>query len=396
VRLAILADDLTAAADCALPAMRLGARTIVRLAERDREPLDAWDVVVWDLNTRGLAAAGTDVRIGRAARRLGAGGTLYLNVESTPRSHVGSAVDAALAASGRRVAVFASALPALGRITLDGRQHAPTWPAGGIDVVGRLRATSRAHVAPLGLAAMHNGGLARASGNQPSVILACDATTDEDLERIVASGARLEEPVLWVGSTALAAPLTASVLGSSAPAPRTLRRRTGPVLVVVGSIARATETQLPALRSALRLAAVEVDTLALAHGGPRAERLIDDAASAVARALASGADAALFARGGEPALAGLSARVADGLAAVAHRALCRVRAGGLVLTGGQTARAVCDALGLTGIELVGELDPGVPLGRAVGAPLDVVAKAGTFGDRLSLVRTLAAFESAAA
>lgn len=56
-----------------------------------------------------------------------------------------------------------------------------------------------------------------------------------------------------------------------------------------------------------------------------------------------------------------------------------------------TARAVCDALGIARIELVGEIEPGVPLGRTADGQLDVVARAGTFGDRLSLVRALAAF-----
>jgi uncharacterized protein YgbK (DUF1537 family) len=88
--------------------------------------------------------------------------------------------------------------------------------------------------------------------------------------------------------------------------------------------------------------------------------------------------------------------VAAGLAEVAGRALRRVHAGGLVLTGGQTARAVCDSLGISAIELVGEIEPGVPLGRAVGVPIHVVAKAGTAGDRLSLVRALGAFERGAA
>jgi uncharacterized protein YgbK (DUF1537 family) len=59
-----------------------------------------------------------------------------------------------------------------------------------------------------------------------------------------------------------------------------------------------------------------------------------------------------------------------------------------VVTGGQTARAVCDALAIARIDLVGEIEPDVALGRAVGTPLDVVAKAGSFGDRLSLVRAL--------
>jgi uncharacterized protein YgbK (DUF1537 family) len=391
MRLAILADDLTAAADCALPAMRLGARTGVRLTGPDRGPLDEWDVVAWDLDARQLARADAATRVARAAGRLGPDDPLYLHVESAPRANVGSVVEAAMAGSGRRVAVFAPALPALRRVTFDGRQHAPTWPTGGIDLVGRLRATSRAHVVPVHRAALQNGGLARARGKQPSVILACDAATEADLARIVASGADLGEPAVWVGSTALADPLTAAVLGSQpAPAPRPRRR--GPVLVVVGSVARPMEAQLSALRSVLRVAPVEVDTLALARGGAHAERVIDDASAAVARALAIGVDAALFARGAEPPLKGLCARVAEGLAVVAHRVLGRVCAGGLVLTGAQTARAVCDALGIGGIELVGEIEPGVPIGRAVDAPLDVVARAGSFGDRLSLVRALAAFE----
>jgi uncharacterized protein YgbK (DUF1537 family) len=109
--------------------------------------------------------------------------------------------------------------------------------------------------------------------------------------------------------------------------------------------------------------------------------VIDHAAAAVAQALAVGADAALFARSSEPAMTALCARIADGLAAVARRVLDRAHPGGLVVTGAQTARAVCDALGIAGIELVDEIEPGVPLGKTADGQLDVVAGAGTFGDR---------------
>jgi D-threonate/D-erythronate kinase len=404
VRLAILADDLTAATHCALPAVRLSARTRVLLVGTERESLDDWDAVAWDLDTRRLAEAGVATRVARAASRVRAGDALYLNVQSAPRRNVGSVIDAALAGSGRRLAVFAPALPALGRITTHGRQHAPTWPVGGIDLLAWLRATSCARVAPLHDAALQNGGPTRARGKPGSLIVVCDATTEEDLARLVASCARLDEPAVWVGSTALAAPLTAAVLGSPVAPPAMPPRRTGPVLVVLGSMPRPIEARLSTLRSVLRLAPVEVDPLALACGGARAERMIDEAAAAVARALSFGADTALFARRSEPALNGLWGRTAEGFAAVAGRALGRVRAGGLVLTGGQTARAVCDALAIAGIELVGEIERGVALGRAVGssgkgqeiAGLHVVASAGTFGHRLSLVRALAAFERGAA
>jgi D-threonate/D-erythronate kinase len=366
-RLAILADDLTAAATCALSGLRLGARATVRLTGAGRHPLEGPDVVAWDLDTRELAGAGAAARIRSAAAHPSTGDALYLNVGSRPGRRVGSAVEAALAGSGRRVAIVAAA---------------------GTDVVGRLRATSRAQVVPVGLAALHNGGLAHAVEGRSPVILACEAITVRDLERIVAAGARLGESVVWVGSAALAASLSASVLGLPPTATPAHQRCVGPVLIVLGSLPRPSEVHLSALRSVLRVVPVEVDALALAHGGARAGRVIDEAAAVAARALRVGADTAVFAGGSAPTLGGLSPRIAAGLAGVARRALCDANAGGLVLTGGLTARAVCDALAIARIDLVGEIEPGVALGRAVDSGLDVVAKAGTFGDRLSLVRAL--------
>jgi D-threonate/D-erythronate kinase len=241
---------------------------------------------------------------------------------------------------------------------------------------------------PVGLADVHNGGLAHAVEGRSPVILACEATTVRDLERLVAAGARLGEPVVWVGSAALAASLSVCVLGSPPTATPAHQRCVGPVLIVLGSLPRPSEVHLSALRSVLRVVPVEVDALALAHGGARAGRVIDEAAAAAARALRVGADTAVFAGGSAPTLGGLSPRIAAGLAGVARRALCGASAGGVVLTGGLTARAVCDALAIARIDLVGEIERGVALGRAVDSGLDVVAKAGTFGDRLSLVRAL--------
>jgi D-threonate/D-erythronate kinase len=54
--------------------------------------------------------------------------------------------------------------------------------------------------------------------------------------------------------------------------------------------------------------------------------------------------------------------------------------GGLVLTGGDTAIGVLGAFGVTALELVEEIEAGVPLSMSVGAiALPVVTKAGGFG-----------------
>jgi uncharacterized protein YgbK (DUF1537 family) len=68
--------------------------------------------------------------------------------------------------------------------------------------------------------------------------------------------------------------------------------------------------------------------------------------------------------------------------------------GALVVTGGATARFVCERLGAYGVRLQGEVEPGVPQGILQGGlwhGLRVVTKAGGFGTPetlLDVVRAL--------
>jgi uncharacterized protein YgbK (DUF1537 family) len=84
----------------------------------------------------------------------------------------------------------------------------------------------------------------------------------------------------------------------------------------------------------------------------------------------------------------LPRRIAAALGEVAERLADAGLVTALVLTGGDTARAVLAALGARGIALRAELLPGVPLGRIIGGELDgvaVVTKAGGFGRPDTLV-----------
>jgi len=68
------------------------------------------------------------------------------------------------------------------------------------------------------------------------------------------------------------------------------------------------------------------------------------------------------------------------------------RCGGLFLCGGDTARLVCEALGVNAIRLEGELLPGVPIGRLVGGPAEgttVVTKSGGFGAEDAIAKVIA-------
>ena len=62
----------------------------------------------------------------------------------------------------------------------------------------------------------------------------------------------------------------------------------------------------------------------------------------------------------------------------------------LVLTGGETARAVLSRRGVTGLRLLNELEPGVVLARTEPHPGHVITKAGGFGTRETLHRAISA------
>jgi 4-hydroxythreonine-4-phosphate dehydrogenase len=74
--------------------------------------------------------------------------------------------------------------------------------------------------------------------------------------------------------------------------------------------------------------------------------------------------------------------------AIAHRIeKTNQHIGALVLTGGETARAVLSRLGVAVLRVVGEVETGVPILVAEGSrALMVITKAGDFGDRETLLR----------
>lgn len=59
------------------------------------------------------------------------------------------------------------------------------------------------------------------------------------------------------------------------------------------------------------------------------------------------------------------------------------------MTGGDTAVAVCRALGVTGIQIIEEVAPAIPLGVMTisnGKRVKVITKAGAFGNPDALVK----------
>jgi uncharacterized protein YgbK (DUF1537 family) len=358
----ILADDLTGAADCGVQALRRGLRATVSLQRA--VPEGDSEVLAIDLDTRQGSEASARERTREAARGAGEEALLYVKLDSQLRGHLGAAIDGALEGGGAEIALVAPVFPA---------QHGEPMA----DLAGRLRSQMTRPVTGIGRAAIHDGGLDDALGRPGGRVIACDAVDAADLARIAAAGRAAARRLVWAGSAGLAAALFEGLPAHArAPAPAAVEPAAErAVLVVVGTVAAAGVAQLEALLARPGCVGIPVDPAGLVDAPADT---VARAAEAAGAALARGEDAIVHLLPGAPRLGPEhAARIAAGLALAAGPAVGS--AAGLLLTGGETARAVCDRAGVTAIELVAEVEPGVPLGRAGSPARAIVTKSGAFG-----------------
>jgi uncharacterized protein YgbK (DUF1537 family) len=383
---AVIADDLTGAADTGVQLVRAGYRTAVAFRGAPLPPADDLDAVALDTDSRTMPAGFAAKRVLEAGRAVRDARIVYKKLDSTLRGPIAAELVAALEATGRDCAVVAPAFPSAGRTTVDGVQLVRGVPVHETEAKDDPRTPVREGHLPTLLAASFPSvrSLSAEDLADPTTVrralegarcVVADATRDEDLEALVQAVPDPSE-VLWAGSAGLALALGNVHPGPHAgetPAAAAARK----VLVVVGSLSGVSREQLRALAEERGCEAVPVGRCG-----------VDEEALGAARSALSGSACA--------ALHSAEDRDASGAGSFVE-ALAEVAAGlsgeglfdALVLTGGETAVGVARRLGAVGIRLEGEVEPGIPVGSLIGPrPYRVVTKAGAFGEPGTLVRVV--------
>ena len=390
VQLAIIADDLTGAADTSSCFAQAGLATLVPF---HTSSLPAADVLALSTESRDLTVDAASKAVAGAVqavmRRADDEPVLwwYKKIDSVLRGHPRDELLAVMETVGVNRALVAPAFPREGRTTLGGRQYFGNEPLetsrfGRPGLTSDLRAVFAndrdlpVHHLALDQVRAGEFGVGNAFDKIERGIVVADAATDEDLA-ILARAAATQHRLILCGAAGLARHLAVALpLTAKVPHPGPCRFPRHPVLVVAGSQHDAT------LRQVQAVTASGVPVIAL-H-----QEMIDDSAvslecivTEVERALASGWSAVVTTAG--QALSPLAQReVASILAALATDSRLARLFGGLVMTGGDTAAAVCTALGSMAIRLGGDVLPGIPWGTLEGGALPglpVVTKAGSFG-----------------
>lgn len=407
ILLGAVADDFTGATDLCNTLVRQGMRTVQLIdVPSDDMAVPEVDAVTVALKSRTCppeAAVAASLGALRWLRKAGARQIFFKycsTFDSTDRGNIGPVADALLEALDSDFTIACPAFPETGRTIYQGhlfvgdrllsdthmRQH-PLTPMADPDLVRVLGRQTRRGVGLVPLKTVREGPdairarFAELKG-QGLAYAITDAIEDEDLVRI---GAACRDLPLVTGGSGIALGLPAN-FRAAGRLPETATADALPPIrgqgaVIAGSCSAATLGQIgemarshPVLRlDPLELAAGFDPAAVLAWAEPHlAQGPVLIAASAAPEQVA-GAQAKL---GRERA----GHLVEAALAAVAQ-ALVNHGVRRLVVAGGETSGAVVQALGVRGLRIGPQIDPGVPATVTLGRdpPLALALKSGNFG-----------------
>lgn len=409
MKMGVVADDITGANDIGSMFAKWGYVThVYPYTAFEAQVQDAPDVCIVDTNSRLDAAQTAYDKVFRATRALGALGCVRFHNKtcSVFRGNIGAEFDAMLDALGEDFAVVVLGFPKNGRTTIDGIhyvrgvrleesefRHDPIHPMTRSDLVGILQSQTRRRVALLDYRAVQGGSLRQQidalRGKTNYLIL--DVTSQDDLKTIAAA---VQEVRVLCGSSALAEEIPAHWGTPAAdPHPPQLAQRPDlGILCAAGSLMPQTAAQIRHIQRQ-GAAALTLDSRCLFDEAARAGE-IQRLAEAAARIMSAARDVvvhtantpeAVAAARAEGAKQGFSStavsrRVSAGLAEVVAQIVERTGQNRLLIAGGETAAAVCGRLGVAGLRVWKEIQPGLPSCITLTAPAwMLVLKSGSFG-----------------
>lgn len=334
----LIADDLTGSLDSISPFAALGMNCITSVSLADLGPAlsHAPDVLSVNLGTRELSPQQARTRAADATRVLkdatGPETVWIKKIDSRLKGPIGAEISGLFDVLPLEQVLLCPAIPELGRIVSQGCLRG-TGVAQDIRVADSVALTQRCTIP--------------------------DATNDADLDQLARS---IQPGTLVAAARGLSSALARRLCPGRLPSLKHLRR--GPIGFVVGSRDPVTLSQVALLGGS---------------GGPKLIMAPDGEVAQMPN-LGSFVIQATEGAGAEGSV--VSARLAAGMADHVSGMTS------LLLTGGETAAAVLDVLGVGLLRVKGEVLPGLPLTMAIGRHdfPDIVTKSGGFGPPDTLLK----------
>lgn len=421
LELAVIADDLTGAADTAIQFRTVYAP--VYLVDHRFLSIDAFgeppQALAVFTASRGLQPADAHRAVLDACRGFGlhAPRRVYKKIDSAMRGNIGAELEAAMDALNIGMSFIAPAFVEQGRTTVGGvhcihgtpvakteMRRDPIAPVCESSLPEWIGIQAHLPIAHIGLDVLNRGVAAAAAAIERAVDSGArhftfDAAAVEDLDRIADLALNHYPQALLCGSAGLAKSMARALetLRRPPPArPRAIAPYSGHWLFVCGSASERLHRQVQLLAEQMHVG-IEALEPAACHA---ADRPSDAWAAALRRAGArlAAEDVVITLAsptGDAPSID--SGRLMAVFADAVRSVIAAARPAGLFLSGGDTALAVLERLGVRGIRLECEMGSGLVFGSLMGGHLEgvpVVTKAGAFGPPDALLKLKEALSDA--
>ncbi len=381
MRTLIIADDLTGALDVAGPFAQRGVQTWVVVDAKQDWPAQTRNATVVSVNadSRHLSAGAAALRVSKILSRVDVRDRILIKkIDSTLRGQVVAETIAMMRASGRDLAIVASAFPAQGRTVRDGVVYVKGVPLP--ETTFAKDALSPPPFEPLHIAFARADSAISASCATPAHplapsgergwgegrdrVLVIDSENDNDLLRAVDSAGPGVSDMLWVGSAGIALALAQRHYPTQS-AEREQPRSPHTLLVVVGSRAEQSHLQVRILSQRSDVTVIEAP-----NGFVDEAKLLACSSPVMVLRAVPGME-------GE----GNAEQVALSLGIATAKALSANPIDAVIATGGDTARAILAATGSGVLRVMGDMMPGIPYSRIAGRGRSwwLITKAGGFG-----------------
>lgn len=429
-RCLLIADDLTGGGDAGAQFAKMGLCTLLISIQDDLK------VDFFDYKDRDVLVVNTDSR-GRSSENaffLVSGllkdydnelfPLLYKKIDSTLRGNIGYEIDAILKETDTPMCFLAPSYPEQDRTLVDGIMrvggkplaltevaHDAASPIRESRVSKLLQDQSRNSIGWIGLSHVASSferlkkevEVEERKGNR---IIIFDAVSRQDLRNIVGVAFSGDRKPLFVGSAGLAEEvakkLSPSETGRSQPL-QTVLKPARHIFIISGSASSVTHQQLKRLEER-RIPAFGLNHFFLTDDFPEVQRKKKEFSLSISNALSKGpvilkttSDILLPKNSTDLPI---HLKITKTLAAIALMVLeesgMEAHDLALILTGGDTAQRVINALGVEGIEIEGELLEGIVRGHLIGGNWDgltVITKAGAFGKENALEKIVKILET---
>ncbi|MFP4647246.1 MAG: four-carbon acid sugar kinase family protein [Candidatus Acetothermia bacterium] len=403
-----MADDLTGSGEIVALLTREGVfpKLMINPPREACSGLNGKTSMVLDLELRSLAPvkAYETIKWFSEFREI-AQNLKYLKVDSTLRGNFIAEIEGLVESEFFDAVIFAPAFPGMGRQTVGGYHLVDGRPLERTDYANRINdGVDRSNIYQYFTAKSENlkpglvelsvieKGPDRAAARMGELIenganvIVMDAAEKRDLEVIASASYSTPCKLLMAGS----AGLFQALLGAYEPNIVGFEPSSDPALVVCGSLNTVARRQLRLLgKSEIDLKPFEIsleDLIDIGRGKPSSK------VESVHSSLRKGHNVALSTPSDFVQLPDSQMKQVEKGLGIMTEQLIQIHHGeisGLILTGGETATAVLRALKIRELQIIGELEPLIPVASAPRQfPFKIITKAGGFGSDQILLKAV--------